>query len=205
MSATRSSSRLEAFSDGVIAVILTIMVLELHVPHENGVAGLWAIAPRFGIYLLSFLMVGIYWINHHELARRVETIDYRILWANLLFLFGLSVIPFFTDYIGEKHFDSFSTALYGCVMLFCALVFYVLRVTVMQKQRQLGTYAKADRAEAWKHKVSLVLYLIAIPLAFHNPRLSLAVNVLVTFVWIIPEVGTGTECIDSTTPQPHSR
>jgi len=205
MSATRFSSRLEAFSDGVIAVILTIMVLDLHVPHEDGIAGLWAIAPRFGIYLLSFLMVGIYWVNHHELARRVETIGYRILWANLLFLFGLSIIPFFTDYIGEKHYDSFSTALYGCVMLFCGFAFYVLRIAVMQKQKQLGTYAKANHAEAWKHKVSLVLYLIAIPLAFRNPRLSLGVNVLVTLVWIIPEVGTGAECIDSTASQPHSR
>src|SRR5215475_12798940 len=102
-----SSSRLEAFSDGVIAVIITIMVLELHVPHENGWVGLWSVAPRLSVYALSFMMVGIYWINHHELIRRAESIDYQVLWANLLFLFTLSLVPFFVDYVDEKNFDTF--------------------------------------------------------------------------------------------------
>jgi uncharacterized membrane protein len=103
------ATRLEAFSDGVIAVIITIMVLELRVPHENGLAGLWSVAPRLGIYLLSFLMVGIYWINHHDLIRRIETVDYRVLWSNLIFLFVLSLIPYFVEYLDEKSFDSFSS------------------------------------------------------------------------------------------------
>src|SRR5215475_6834133 len=92
-----TGSRLEAFSDGVIAVIITIMVLELHVPHEDGLAGLWSVAPRLGVYLLSFFMVGIYWINHHELIRRTESVDYRVLWANLIFIFVLSLVPFFVE------------------------------------------------------------------------------------------------------------
>src|ERR1700748_1256018 len=125
------SSRLEAFSDGVIAVIITIMVLELHVPRQNGLAGLWSVAPRLGIYLLSFLMVGIYWINHHELIRRTEVVDYLVLWSNLIFLFVLSLVPFFVDYLDEKNFSSFSTLLYDLTMLVAGAAFFLLRWAVM--------------------------------------------------------------------------
>lgn len=179
-------SRLEAFSDGVMAVIITIMVLELHVPKQNGMAGLWSVAPRIGVYLLSFLMVGIYWINHHELIRRTEVVDYRILWSNLIFLFMLSLIPYSVDYLDEKLFDSFSTMLYGVVMVLCGTAFFFLRRSVMRRQSQAGALRHADEAELWKHTASLCIYLVAIAVAFYRPWLSLAINALVTLVWIVP-------------------
>ena len=188
-SSQMSSSRLEAFSDGVIAVIITIMVLELHVPHENGWAGLWSIAPRLAIYLLSFLMVGIYWINHHELVRRTESIDYLVLWSNLLFLFVLSLIPFFVDYLDEKNFDSFTTLLYDLTMLAAGCAFFALRWAVMRRQWYAGSLRRSDESELWKHGVSLAIYLISIAVAFYKPWLSLAISALVTVVWVVPEAG----------------
>ncbi len=182
------SGRLEAFSDGVIAVIITIMVLDLHVPHQNGVAGLWSVAPRLAIYLLSFLIIGIFWINHHELIRRVEVVNYRILWSNLIFLFVLSLIPYFVDYLGEKSFDTFSTLLYDLTMVLVGAAFFLLRHSVMRRQQQTGALRQADRAELWKHVVSLSAYLIAIPFAFYRPWLSLAIIGVTTFVWVIPGI-----------------
>lgn len=179
-------ARLEAFSDGVMAVIITIMVLELHVPPQNGMAGLWSVAPRIGVYLLSFLMVGIYWINHHELIGRIKVVDYRILWSNLIFLFTLSLIPYSVDYLDEKFFDSFSTVLYGVVMVLCGTTFFFLRRSVMRRQSQAGALRHADEAELWKHTASLCIYLVAIAVAFYRPWLSLAINALVTLVWIVP-------------------
>ena len=181
-----SASRLEAFSDGVIAVIITIMVLELHVPHEDGWAGLWSVAPRLGIYLLSFLVVGIYWINHHELIRRAESVDYRVLWANLGFLFVLSLIPYFVDYLDEKAFSSFATLLYDLTMLLVGAAFFFLRWAVMRRQRFAGSLRHADESELWRHSASLGIYLVAIAVSFYRPWLSLAINALVTVVWIVP-------------------
>jgi len=178
--------RLEAFSDGVIAVIITIMVLELHVPREDGLAGLWSVAPRLAIYALSFLFVAIYWINHHELVSRTEAIDYRTLWANLGFLFVLSLVPFFVDYLDEKDFSPFATLLYDTTMLLAGLAFYVLRRCVMRRQRLDGLLRQTDTTELWRHSISLALYLIAIAVAFYSPRLSLAITGAVTLVWIVP-------------------
>ncbi len=184
------TSRLEAFSDGVIAVIITIMVLELHVPEANGPSGLWHIASRLGVYALSFMMTGIYWINHHELLRRTETANYHMLWTNLLFLFSLSLIPFFTDYVGEKHFDAFSTMLYTTVMELAGLGFLFLRLTVNALHRRTGLpLSRQERAETRKHLTSLGLYLIAIPVALYRPYLSFAVILLVTLIWFVPEIG----------------
>jgi uncharacterized membrane protein len=183
------SSRLEAFSDGVIAVIITIMVLELHVPHKDGLAGLWSVAPRLGIYLLSFLIVGIYWINHHELMRRTEVVDSRVLWANLIFLFVLSLIPYFVDYLDEKLFDPFATILYDSTMLLGGLAFFVLRWTVMRLQWKAGSLRHSDEAELSKHAISLLIYIISIAVAFYRPWLSLAITSLVTVVWIVPGAG----------------
>jgi uncharacterized membrane protein len=183
------ATRLEAFSDGVIAVIITIMVLELHVPHENGLAGLWSVAPRLGIYLLSFLMVGIYWINHHDLIRRIETVDYRVLWSNLIFLFVLSLIPYFVEYLDEKSFDSFSTVLYDVVMLLAGAAFFLLRRAVMRRQRQSGSLHTMDLKELWKHDVSLVMYLVSIGVALYKPALSLLIVAMVTVIWIVPSAG----------------
>jgi uncharacterized membrane protein len=184
-----SASRLEAFSDGVIAVIITIMVLELHVPHEDGLPGLWSVAPRLGIYLLSFLVVGIYWINHHELIRRTRSIDYRVLWANLIFLFVLSLIPYFVEYLDEKAFSLFSTLLYDLTMLAVGGAFYLLRWSVMRRQSIAGSLRHVDESEQWRHIVCLGIYLIAIAAAFYQPWLSLAINALVTVVWIVPGAG----------------
>ena len=184
------TTRLEAFSDGVIAVIITIMVLELHVPEASGPAGLWRIAPRLGIYALSFAMTGIYWINHHEMLRRIESANYRVLWANLLFLFSLSLIPFFTDYVGEKRFDSFSTALYAVVMLLAGQGFLVLRLAVDRLKRAQGAVQpKTSQLETAKHLASLILYGIAIPVAYYKPAISISLNILVTVIWIAPEFG----------------
>ncbi len=184
-----NTTRLEAFSDGVIAVIVTIMVLELHVPREDGFPGLLLVAPRIGIYLLSFLMVGIYWINHHALARRSERVSYGVLWANLIFLFTLSLLPFFTDYIGEKHFDSFSTLLYTLALLLAGSCFFLLRHTIMRLQQSSGELSTSDKSEANKHLLSVLLYLLAIPLTFRLPHAALALDVLVTLVWILPGLG----------------
>jgi uncharacterized membrane protein len=193
-SSEMKSSRLEAFSDGVIAVIITIMVLELHVPRENGLAGLWSVAPRLGIYLLSFLMVGIYWINHHELVRRTEVVDYCVLWTNLAFLFVLSLIPYFVDYVDEKLFDPFATILYDMTMLLGGVAFFALRWAVMRLQSKTGSLQHRDEAELWKHAASLGIYLLSIAVAFYRPWLSLVITALVTVVWIVP--GAGVEVHD---------
>jgi uncharacterized membrane protein len=204
MNNEKKSSRLEAFSDGVIAVIITIMVLELHVPHENGFAGLWTVAPRLAIYLLSFVMVGIYWINHHELCRRVETVDYGILWANLGWLFVLSLIPFFTDYAGEKHFDSFSTALYAAIMLFTGISFGVLRLAIVARQKRLHQFTHTDQTELIKHGLSMLFYVAAIFMAYRHVWTSFLLNLAVTLIWIAPELGTR-KCEPSESSHIHPR
>jgi uncharacterized membrane protein len=183
-----TSNRLEAFSDGVIAVIITIMVLELHVPHQDGLIGLWSVAPRFGVYVMSFMMVGIYWINHHELLRRTEEVDQKILWANLIFLLMLSVIPFFVDYLDEKLFSTFATILYEIAMIFAGIAFLFLRWSVMRRQARGGKLQKADEKELHKHWISLGIYAIALPIAFYHSWLSLAFNVFVTLLWIVPRL-----------------
>jgi uncharacterized membrane protein len=183
------SSRLEAFSDGVIAVIITIMVLELHVPREDGLAGFWSILPRLGVYLLSFLMVGIYWINHHELVRKVETISFGILWSNLIFLFSLSLLPYFVDYLDEKHFSSFSTILYEGTMMLSGGTFFLLRWSVMQKQKKTGSLRHADESELSKHIASMCLYVISLAVALYRPWISLAINGIVTAIWVVPQIG----------------
>jgi uncharacterized membrane protein len=185
-----TTSRLEAFSDGVIAVIITIMVLELHVPHEEGWPGLWSVAPRLAVYLMSFLMVGIYWVNHHDLMKRTEEVDHGVLWANLGFLFVLSLIPYFVEYLDDKMFNSFSAVLYESTMMAAGLAFFVLRWTVMRRQLYAGALQASDKAELWKHVASLLLYVISIPLAFYSPWLSLSINILVTLIWVLPQLGT---------------
>ena len=185
------STRLEAFSDGVIAVIITIMVLELHVPEAHGMAGFITILPRLGIYALSFLIIAIYWINHHDICGRIEVLNHRVLWANLFFLFTASLIPFFTDYVEEHHFDAFSTAMYAAVTLLAAIGFFSLRIAVDQMRRRLGEHIpKADTSETIKHNVSMLLYVAAIPMAYYKPILSLALNLVVTLLWIAPKLGT---------------
>ena len=183
------TSRLEAFSDGVIAVIITIMVLDLKVPHQDGVAGLRAVAPTLGVYALSFAFVGIYWVNHHILVQRIHRASPRILWANLIWLFCLSLLPFFTDYVLDKREDSFSVAFYAGSLLAVGLGFMLLRLTVSARQRIEGTFAHTDLSEQLKHWGSLGLYLVAVPLAYLYPLLSLLLIAAVTVVWILPTLG----------------
>ena len=184
------TTRLEAFSDGVLAVIITIMVLELKVPEQDGPAGLLKIAPILFIYFLSFTFIGIYWINHHHLIHRTEQADPRVLYSNLAFLFSSSLLPFFTSYVIEKHADSFSVALYAASMIVTGITFLLLRLAVGRLLKQTGGLQPEDIATERKHYASLALYLIAIPLAHFYPYLALAAITLVTVVWIVPTATT---------------
>ncbi|HMF53561.1 MAG TPA: TMEM175 family protein [Edaphobacter sp.] len=184
------TTRLEAFSDGVLAVIITIMVLELKVPHEDSLAGLLLIAPILFVYLLSFAFTAIYWVNHHALIHRVEKCDHLVLYANLGFLFSASLLPFFTAYVIEKHADSFSVALYAASMIFTALCFLLLRLSVSRLLRQAGNLRPEDTATQRKHIASMALYVAAIPLARSHSYLALGAITLVTIIWIIPTART---------------
>lgn len=180
------TTRLEAFSDGVLAVIITIMVLELKVPHEDGFAGLLTIAPTLFVYLLSFTFIGIYWCNHHYLIQRLEQADHRVLYANLGFLFSASLVPFFTTYVIEKNSNSFSVALYAASMIFAGFTFLLLRLAVGRLLRREGHFEREDAATMHKHRMSLALYVAAIPLAHFHPYLALGTIMLVTVIWIMP-------------------
>jgi uncharacterized membrane protein len=187
---TSPTTRLEAFSDGVIAVIITIMVLELKVPHSNGLAGLLSVLPTLGIYALSFTFTSIYWINHHHLVRRTEEADQAILYANLFFLFCLSLLPFFTSYLIDMKMDSFSVAVYCFSMVVTGFSFMLLRLAIGWRLRHSGTLKSEDKAAEYKHWTSLALYLIAIPLAFYHSYSALGIVALVTLVWIYPTAHT---------------
>ena len=183
-----SAVRLEAFSDGVIAVIVTIMVLELKVPHEDGAAGLYAITPILLIYLLSFAFTGIYWINHQHLVERIGSADRLILYANLGFLFCLSLLPFFTSYVIEKKIAAFAVSLYAASMIVTGFSFLLLRLAIHRELRRLGNLGPQDTAERGKHLSSLALYLLAIPLAYFHPALALILISVVTIIWIVPRL-----------------
>ena len=182
-------ARLEAFSDGVIAVIITIMVLELKVPHQDGVAGLRAVLPTLCLYLISFAFTGIYWINHHQLVHRTEEADELILYANLGFLFCLSLLPFFTSYVLEKKMDSFSVAVYIASMVVTGFSFLLLRLAIARRLRHAGRFGAEDKAIERKNWLSLFVYLVAIPLAFQHPRMALGLVAFVTVIWISPTTG----------------
>ena len=167
------TTRLEAFSDGVLAVIITIMVLELKVPEQNGAAGLLRVAPILFIYFLSFAFIGIYWINHHHLIHRIEQADHRVLYANLAFLFSASLLPFFTAYVLEKHSNSFSVALYAASKIVTGFAFLLLRLSVGRLLKQTGELQAEDIATQ-RNYASLILYVIAIPLAQFHPYLALS-------------------------------
>jgi uncharacterized membrane protein len=183
------TTRLEAFSDGVLAVIITIMVLELKVPHADGFKGLVSIAPTLFIYLISFSFTAIYWVNHHHLIRRLEECDHPVLYANLAYLFAASLLPFFTSYVIEKEADSFSVALYAASMIFTGFCFLLLRLTIERLLRQSGNLSREDTATERKHIVCLMVYAVAIPLAHFHPYLALSVIFLVTVIWILPTAG----------------
>ena len=186
MTTHSSPARLEAFSDGVIAVIITIMVLELKVPMHDGLAGLMSVLPTLALYALSFTFTGIYWINHHHLVHRTDQADERTLYANLFFLFSLSLLPFFTAYVLDKKMDPFSVLLYVVSMIFTGGSFGLLRMAIGRRLRETGQLQDADAAAERKNVISLVMYLFAIACSFRFPHVSLGIVALVSVIWIIP-------------------
>jgi uncharacterized membrane protein len=179
--------RLEAFSDGVIAIIITIMVLEIKVPHDAAsLAALRPLIPVFLSYVLSFVFLGIYWNNHHHLLQAVRQVNGRILWANQHLLFWLSLIPFATGWMGENNFATWPVALYGIVLLFSAIAYTILTRTLIQHHGQDSPIAIAMGRDI-KGKVSLASYALAIILAFVNSWLSCALYVFVAVLWLIPD------------------
>src|SRR6185436_18802082 len=180
-----SRSRLEAFSDGVIAILITIMVLELKVPHGADRDALRPLLPVFLTYVLSFVNLGIYWNNHHHMFHAVERVNGAVLWANQHLLFWLSLIPFATGWMGENHFAPFPTALYGAVLLLAAIAYIILQNTIMANRCASSELAAAIGSDV-KGKLSLAAYATAIPLAFVNQWISDALYVLVALMWIVP-------------------
>ena len=181
-----TKGRLEAFSDGVMAVIITIMVLELKVPHGGELSALTPLVPVFLVYVLSFVFLGIYWSNHHHLLHATERVTGGVLWANLHLLFWLSLTPFVTGWMGENHFASVPTAMYGAVQLCAAIAYYILQTTIIRAQGPHSTLANAVGNDL-KGKISPVLYAVAIPLAFVNERISDVLYVLVALIWLVPD------------------
>jgi uncharacterized membrane protein len=181
-----SNSRLEAFSDGVIAIIITIMVLELKVPHGATMDALAPLIPNFLSYVLSFIYVGIYWNNHHHMLHTCVEVTGRILWANLHLLFWLSLFPVTTAWIGENPFAVAPSVLYGLVLLMAAIAYWILQEMIIAAQGPDSLLKKAVGAD-WKGKVSPVVYLIGIAAAFRSPRLAQGVYVLVALLWFVPD------------------
>ncbi len=180
------TSRIEAFSDGVLAIIITIMVLEMKVPHSVDLAGLKPIMPVFLSYVLSFIYLGIYWNNHHHLFQATEQVSGGILWANLYLLFWLSLFPFTTGWMGENGFASTPTAVYGFVLLMAAIAYYILQRAIITREGRDSLLARAIGRD-WKGKLSPALYLAAIPLAFVSRWIASGLYVLVALLWLIPD------------------
>jgi len=180
------TTRLEAFSDGVLAIIITIMVLELKAPHSVELAALKPLLPVLLTYVLSFVYVGIYWNNHHHLFQATDQVSGGILWANLHLLFWLSLFPFTTGWMGENELAAIPTAVYGFVLLMAAAAYYILERTIIAKEGRDSLVAEAVGGE-WKGKLSLVLYVAAIPLAFVIPRIAAGLYVFVALLWLVPD------------------
>jgi uncharacterized membrane protein len=180
------SNRLEAFSDGVLAIIITIMVLELKVPHGTDWAVLQPLLPILLTYVLSFIYVGIYWNNHHHLFKACESVNGAILWANLHLLFWLSMFPLVTGWMGENHFAPLPTAAYGFVLLMAAFAYYLLERAIIRQQGPESLIAKALGA-GWKEAISTVCYLAAIPLVLASPWFSDGLFVFVASLWVVPD------------------
>jgi uncharacterized membrane protein len=181
-----STTRLEAFSDGVIAILITIMVLELKVPHGMDWATVRPTIFTLLLYVMSFVYLGIYWTNHHHMFHATDHVNGAVLWANLHLLFWLSLVPFVTSWMGENHFTPLPTAIYGVVLLAAAIAYYILQSAII---RQEGPDSKLARAVGsdFKGKISPVLYLTAIVLAFVHPMLADAIYVLVAIMWLVPD------------------
>jgi len=181
-----SKSRIEAFSDGVLAIIITIMVLELKVPQDTSLAAIKGLTPTLLSYLLSFYYLGIYWNNHHHLFQAIDRVSGGILWANLLLLFFLSLVPFATAWMGEHHFAPWPVAFYGLILMLAGVAYYILEralISLHGKNSDLGKAVGSD----YKGLVSVLIYALAIALAFWQPWIACALYVLVSLLWLIPD------------------
>jgi uncharacterized membrane protein len=181
-----NKNRLEAFSDGVLAVIITIMVLEMVPPRGSALASLRPVVPDFLSYVLSFVFIGIYWSNHHHLLHAIERVNGATLWANLHLLFWLSLVPFTTAWMGYNDFTSWPVALYGIVLLLAAIAYYILVRTLIALHGQSSALAKAIGSDR-KGKISIAIYVPAIPLAFFRPWLSALCYIAVAIIWLVPD------------------
>jgi uncharacterized membrane protein len=181
-----TTARLEAFSDGVFAVIITIMVLELKVPHGADWEALRPLTPVFLTYVLSFVFIGIYWNNHHHMMHLTERVTGGIMWANLHLLFWLSLTPFVTGWMGENHFDALPTAIYGCVLVCAAFAYIILQTLIIRHEGPDSKLAQAVKHDV-KGKISMAMYLTAIPMAFVNELISDALYVGVALIWLVPD------------------
>ncbi len=181
-----SKGRLEAFSDGVIAIIITIMVLQMKFPHGDRWRELAPLVPIFFSYVLSFVYVGIYWNNHHHMLQTCTVATGAMLWANLHLLFWLSLFPFATGWMGENHFTAVPTALYGVVLLMAAFAYLLLQQTIIHAQGQNSILKKAIGRD-WKGKLSPVLYIVAIVFALRSPEISQVIFVIVALIWLVPD------------------
>ncbi|MBI2277987.1 MAG: DUF1211 domain-containing protein [Dechloromonas sp.] len=179
-------SRLEAFSDGVLAIIITIMVLELKVPHGEQFAALAPLVPVFFSYVLSFVYVGIYWNNHHHMLHTVRNVSGPILWANLHLLFWLSLFPFVTGWMGENHFAAVPSAVYGVVLFMAAVAYWILQQTIIAAQGGDSLLHKALGSD-WKGKISPAVYAVGVVTAFWSPSLAQGLYVLVALIWLVPD------------------
>jgi uncharacterized membrane protein len=179
-------SRLEAFSDGVIAVIITIMVLEMKVPHGESIDALAPLMPVLLSYVLSFVYLGIYWNNHHHMLHATQQVTGAMLWANLHLLFWLSLVPFTTGWMGENHFAAVPSALYGAVLLMAAIAYWILQELIISSQGRESLLKRAVGRD-WKGKLSPLVYAVAIPVAFWSQWISLGLYVLVALMWLVPD------------------
>ena len=181
-----NKTRLEAFSDGVLAIIITIMVLEMKVPHGENLAALQPLLPVFLSYVLSFLYIGIYWNNHHHMLHTAHRVSAGVLWANLHLLFWLSLLPFVTGWMGENHFTPMPTALYGLVLLMAAVAYWILARVIIATEGEDSLLARA-MGKDFKGNASLLIYIAAIPLAFVNQWISQGLYVVVAMMWLVPD------------------
>ena len=179
-------TRLEAFSDGVIAIIITIMVLELHAPHAGTLEALQSIAVPFLGYVLSFVYVGIYWNNHHHMLHAAKLVDGSVLWANLHLLFWLSLFPFVTNWMGESHWATLPTAAYGAVLFLASAAYWILQQAIIRQEGNESILKEAIGRD-FKGKLSPVLYMIGIVVSFWHPSISAAVYTIVALIWLTPD------------------
>ncbi len=181
-----NKTRLEAFSDGVLAIIITIMVLELKMPKGTDWEAIKPILPTLGSYVLSFVFIGIYWANHHHLLHTATHVNGRIIWANLHLLFWLSLVPFATMWMGENNFDSTPVAIYGSLLVLCGVAFTILAKTIIISRKEVSVLSHGDQQINAKAKISTLLYLSSVPLAFVHPLISCSLFIIVSAMWIIP-------------------